>query len=152
MIVYRLAVRKFAKDLSGSGARLYGGRWNSIGVPLLYTSGSRALCIAEMAVHGALSRFQNDFSMLSLKLPLKFSQREIKEKDLPSDWRAFPCPFSTQKIGDQFVLDRAELVLKVPSVLVPEEFNYLLNPLHHDYSKIKINLVKVFAFDERLLQ
>ncbi len=149
MKVFRLCKQKFSTDLSGKGARENGGRWNSAGIPLLYTSSSRALCLAEMAVHGALNQMANDYCMLTIELPLKFSQREMSYKDLPEDWRRFPVPFSTQKIGDEFVLSRTDLVFKVPSVLIPEEFNFLLNPLHKDFTKVKIEKGKSFVIDER---
>lgn len=150
MIVFRLSKAEFSRDLSGKGAQICGGRWNSKGVAVLYTSQSRALCTTEIAVHTPLGNLPTNYQIISINLPDDIEIDELKAENLPSDWRTFPHSFSTQKIGNQFIKNNAFLVLKVPLVIVPGEFNYLINPNHNDFNKIKINAVDSFNFDERL--
>jgi RES domain-containing protein len=152
MIVYRLSKSAFCRDLSGKGAELWGGRWNKKGKPLLYTCESRALCITEIAVHTPLGIMPLDYCLTIIEFPDNSSVQEINSNALSSDWRSFPYPESTQKIGDDFIRFRKSLILKVPSAVVPGEFNYLINPGHPDFSKIKIVETEPFLFDDRLFK
>jgi len=151
MIVFRLSKSKYAKDLTGKGAEKSGGRWNSKGVAMLYTSESRALCTTEIAVHTPLGDVPNDYRIISLEIPNN-SFSVLKETALPSDWKSFPHPDSTQKLGDKFIADRKYPVLKVPSAVVQGEHNFLLNPYHKEFSKVKILSDEPFSFDERLFK
>src|SRR5690349_5070206 len=103
MIVFRLCKSEFANDLSGKGAETSGGRWNSKGTPLIYTSESRALCTAEIAVHTPLGNIPTGYLLVTLEFPDNFKILQISQKDLPADWRTFPHPHSTQLTGDAFV-------------------------------------------------
>ena len=150
MIVYRLSKGKFRNDLSGKGAELAGGRWNSKGTAMVYTSQSRALCTTEIAVHTPLGIMPEDYFLISISVPDKSSIIEIAVKDLEPAWRKFPHPHFTQQLGDAFVQDNKFLVLKVPSAVVPGDFNFLLNPAHSDFKKVKISASEPFEFDERL--
>lgn len=150
MIVYRLSKKIFASDLSGKGAELAGGRWNSKGVAVLYTSNSRALCTTEIAVHTPLGIVPKDYMLVTIEVPDDLPVRELKDKELPADWKLFPHPNSTQLIGDAFVTEGKYAGLKVPSVTVQGEFNYVFNPRHPDFGKIKIIDTEPFGFDERL--
>lgn len=150
MILFRLCKSKFAKDLSGKGAEKSGGRWNSKGIALLYTSESRAFCTAEIAVHTPLGNVPFDYKIISIVIPDDIVIQELASSELPIDWKSFPHSHSTQEIGDKFVIAEKSLVIKVPSVVVRGEFNFLLNPNHKDFKKIKIALVEPFDFDERL--
>ncbi len=150
MIVFRLCKANFANDLSGKGAEKSGGRWNSKGVALLYTSDSRALCTTEIAVHTPLGILPTNYVVMAIEIPNGSSIKELETDNLPYDWRSFPHAYSTQKIGDNFVKMANFLVLKVPSAIVQGEFNYLINPSHKDFKKIKIISVDSFNFDERL--
>ncbi len=150
MIVYRLSKSRYAKDLSGKGAEKSGGRWNSKGTALIYTSGSRALCTTEIAVHTPLGNIPIDYELISIEIPDKIIVQALKEPELPHDWKTFPHPYSTQKIGDKFVLSGKFMVIKVPSVVVQGEFNYLINPNRKDIKNIKIKSIESFHFDERL--
>jgi RES domain-containing protein len=152
MIVFRLSKSKYARDLSGRGSENSGGRWNSKGVPLIYTSESRALCITEIAVHTPLGNIPFDYCCISFEIPDHLNIGELKVKDLPVDWKSFPHRRSTKEIGDRFVLQNKFLVLKVPSAVVQEESNYLINPRHKDIKKIKIGKPLPFEFDERLFK
>lgn len=152
MIVYRLSKTAFCDDLSGKGAELWGGRWNSKGLAMVYTSESRALCITEIAVHTPLGIVPEDYCLSTIEIPGDTPVREIKTDKLPADWKSFPHAESTQVIGNEFVRDKQDLVLKVPSAIVPGEFNYLINPGHPGISKIRIISTEAFLFDERLFK
>ena len=152
MIVFRLCKEKFKSDLSGSGAEKAGGRWNSKGNPVLYTSESRSLCTAEIAVHTPLNSIPLDYYLVTLEIPTDIAITELRITDLPGDWKTIPHSNSTQLIGDKFLSDREYAVLKVPSVVVQGDSNYLLNPQHPLFEKIKIINTELFAFDDRLFK
>lgn len=147
MVVYRLSKSLYANDLSGKGAELVGGRWNSKGNAVLYTSQSIALCVTEIAVHIPLGILPKDFELIHIEIP---EDLILEIKKLPKDWQTFPHSDSTQKIGDKFLKDLKYLILKVPSAAVQGEFNYLINPKHKDFEKVKIRKKEKFSFDDRL--
>lgn len=151
MIVYRLTKSAYALDLSGKGAELAGGRWNNKGTALLYTSSSRALCLAETMVHISTDALLIDFHMISIDVPadnLFFISRE----QLPPDWRNIPAPPSTRQIGDQFCQANQHFVLQLPSVIIPEEYNYLINPNHPESHQMKVIHAEPFTFDTRFFK
>ncbi len=150
MIVFRLAKSKFSGDLSGKGAESAGGRWNSKGTAMVYTGMSRALCTTEIAVHTPLGNVPNDYFLVSIEIPPKISVFKLEESKLPKDWKSFPHPHSTQLLGDKFISEMKHLVMQVPSATVQGEYNYLINPKHKDFKKIKLIKVEQFVFDERL--
>jgi RES domain-containing protein len=150
MIVYRLSKQQYQKDLSGKGAEIYGGRWNSKGKALLYTSGSRSLALTECLVHltpGIIPKF----ILVTLEIPQDLPIGEIIPENLPKNWLAYPPILETQKIGNKFINDNEFLTLKVPSAIVKGEFNYIINPNHKDFNKIKPISNDPFDFDTRLL-
>lgn len=113
----------------GEGARLHGGRWNSVGVPAVYCASSIALGVLEILVHLDTGRPTPEFAAI----PLELEPRQIDvqaEATLPRDWASPAAPDSTRRIGDAWLRHSAQLALAVPSVLVPREVNYLVNPLH----------------------
>lgn len=150
MIVFRLSKIRYANDLTGRGAEKAGGRWNSKGTAILYTGETRALCTTEIAVHTPLGNIPLDFVIIALEIPNSLTIHELTPNELPTDWKLIPHSHSTQEIGDSFVEDNKYVALKVPSAVVQGEYNYLLNPLHKDFRKIKIKLIEPFDFDERL--
>ena len=150
MIVYRLSKAMYASDLSGKGAEKAGGRWNSKGTAMVYTGESRALCTTEIAVHTPLGNLPIDYTMVSIEIPDDVQLSELSDSELPADWRMFPHPHSIQETGDKFIRENLFAVLRVPSVVVQGEYNYLLNPAHPDFSGIKVIAVNPFSFDERL--
>lgn len=152
MIVYRLAKKKFCLDLSGRGAELVGGRWNSKGVAMLYTSQSRALCLAEIAVNLPIGIVPFDYYLVEIEIPDSSQFSEIDQGKLKADWNSFPHSSETQNIGDQFISERKSLILKVPSAVVQGDYNYLINPTHTDFKSIKIIKTELFSFDERLFK
>ena len=150
MIVFRLSKSIYANDLSGRGAEKAGGRWNSKGTAMVYTSETRALCTTEIAVHTPLGNIPLDYVIIAIEIPNTVAVKEIKANELPEDWKSLPHSHSTQEIGDVFVNSYEFLALKVPSAVVQGEYNYLINPGHKDFKKIKVKLIEPFDFDERL--
>lgn len=153
MLVFRIEREKYLNSaLSGIGASLSEGfRWNSISTRIVYTAESRALAILEVSVHLDLQEdLPTDRYLITLEIPDEVEILELDQMDLPLNWDAKPPIIETQLIGDDFVTQQTAAVLKVPSAIVPEEFNYLINPLHPDAQKIKITASKQLLFDARL--
>ena len=150
MRVFRLSKSKYAYDLSGKGAELAGGRWNSKGKAVLYTSQSRALCTAEIAVHTPLGNIPTEYELIEITLPDTIEVQEIEISSLPSDWKSIPHSHATQKLGDIFLAENKFLVLKVPSAVVQGDFNFLINPSHRSFNEVEITLTEAFDFDARL--
>ncbi|HRD07720.1 MAG: RES family NAD+ phosphorylase [Saprospiraceae bacterium] len=151
MEVFRLSRARFADPLSGVGAALKGARWNSPGVEMVYTAANRSLAMAEVLVHLSLGMLPDDYLMITINIPTKVKIKKLNLSSLPQDWNRFPSPTSTQKIGDVFVSQNEFAVMRVPSVVTPGDFNYLLNPKHVDFSKIVIKACVPFPFDARLI-
>jgi len=148
--VWRITSKKFTKAaFNGEGARLYGGRWNTPGTPLIYTAESKSLAILEILVHLESPDLLQKFVLFEVKVEESFTT-EIDPESLPSNWREDPPPGAAQSIGDDWARDARSAVLRIPSAIVPGEFNYLLNPRHPDFRKLKIGPPKSFFFDSRL--
>jgi RES domain-containing protein len=152
MNVFRLTRKKYSKDFSGKGASLSGNRWNSKGTEIIYCAGSRALAMAEVAVHLNLSLIPNDFLMIEISIPDAIAIHRIKINKLPVNWDLFPHISLTQKIGDEFITENKFCVMEVPSAVVKGDTNFLINPFHSDFSKIKILNSSPFPFDKRLFK
>lgn len=149
MLLYRLSRSVYAGDLSGTGARLYGGRWNSIGKPMVYLASSRSLAILEVLVHLPPALVPSDYEIITIQTPDDF--QEIRAENLPKSWQQFPHPDRLKSIGDAFIAEGKHLLIKVPSAIVDSEYNYLLNPAHPKASAVKIKNRQPFTFDQRLL-
>ncbi len=152
MVVYRIAKTRNIHDLSGTGARTYGGRWNNKGIGIIYTSETRALATVEYLVHVPLSIVPSDISIAYLKIPDGITQNEISISDLPANWRDYPAPPELAELGTQWALTNDTLLLRVPSAAVEHEFNILINPLHPDMMHITISHIEEYRFDVRLLR
>jgi RES domain-containing protein len=152
MILYRLSKQHYIKDLSGRGAELSGGRWNSKGIPVLYTAESRALAAIEIAVHTPLGIIPSDYFLAEIEIPDNASVLKIAINDLPRDWARHPFIKATQNIGDKFIKSNKHLVLQIPSATVKGDYNYLINPLHPDFNIVKIKSTEPFEFDSRLFR
>ncbi len=150
MKVYRLSKKQFARDLSGKGAELAGGRWNSRGVAVVYTGESRALCITEIAVHTPLGIVPDDYVLTTIEIPDTIEIVEITIDKLPAEWNSIPHTGKTQALGDALIRENKYAVIRVPSAVVQGDFNYLINPAHKDFKKIKILKTEKFSFDDRL--
>ena len=151
MIVYRLSKQSFINDLSGYGAEKTGGRWNSKGIAVLYTAASRALAVVEVAVHVPVGIIPTNYFIATIEIP-ENDILELAVKDLPANWNRNPFVKDTQLIGNDFIKSNKYLALKVPSASVNGDFNYLINPRHPDFSKVKLKSIDSFAFDVRLFK
>jgi len=152
MQVFRLSRKKYTSELSGSGASKSGNRWNSKGIEIIYCADSRALAMAEVSVHLSLIFLPKDFMMMEINIPKTIDISVVHEKDLPSNWDYFPHPNKTQKIGDAFILTNKYCIMKVPSVVVKGDYNYLINPRHKDFGKINIQHIYPFLMDKRIFK
>lgn len=151
MELFRITQEKFADDLSGNGSRLFGGRWNSEGYFALYTSSSRSLALLETLAHTPAKMLSAKiYYLITLSIPDNQKAQKILLTNLPAGWDAPDTRPFTKKLGDQFVLDKKELLLEVPSVLMPEESNFVLNPLHEEMRKVKIVNKRRIYFDKRI--
>ncbi|MCB2206718.1 MAG: RES family NAD+ phosphorylase [Bacteroidetes bacterium] len=150
MIVYRLAKTVYSHDLSGKGAQKAGGRWNSRGVSMVYTSESRALCTAEIAVHMPLGILPDDYHLITIEIPDHIKIFKILPQNLAPEWKAIPHSGITQELGDAFIKAGIHVVMKAPSAVVPGDSNYLINPDHPDAKMIQIAKVEPFTFDQRM--
>lgn len=133
----------------GEGARNYGGRWNQRGTAMVYAAGSLALAALEILVHLERAALLERY----ICFPVDFDAvlcRRLAPEDLPADWRVSPAPNSTRGLGSAWARNVGEAVLQVPSVVVPQEDNYLLNPRHMEFSQIKIGRAQEFSYDARL--
>jgi RES domain-containing protein len=139
-----------ADAFSGEGARQYGGRWNSPGVSVVYTSAHQSLAALEMLVH-----LQPRISLRFVVFPVEFEDHlveHLRDDALTAHWRVEPPGSATMEIGDAWARTSRAAVLAVPSVIVPLETNYLLNPLHPAFGRINIEKPFDFSFDPRLLE
>ncbi|HAL81379.1 MAG TPA: RES domain-containing protein [Mucilaginibacter sp.] len=149
MVLYRIVKCKYARDLSGAGARLYGGKRNSEGKPAIYLASSRSLAVLEVLVHLPPLMIPDDFCLVEIEVPDN-SITQIAIEDLPENWKEISPPVALKEMGDAFLKKQACLLLKMPSSIVPMEYNYLLNPLHPGIKKVKIVKSEHFDFDSRL--
>jgi RES domain-containing protein len=141
-----------ADDLSGGGAATVGGRWNSEGNPVVYASTSVSLCVLETLAHlGDDIACRNRF-LVTIDIPTKLvaNRQVLQPSNLPVTWVAEPPGMDTVKIGDDWLKRGETLLLFVPSVIVPEEYNLLINPKHKDAQFIKAKVVRPYVYDPRL--
>lgn len=153
MEVYRITQEKYAADLTGNGARLFGGRWNSEGYYALYTASTRALALLETLAHTPMQMLkEKKYKVVTITIPNNASTETIHLKKLKTDWDAWDLLYYTQKMGNLFLQNKERLLLEVPSVLVHEEMNYIINPLHPLMREIKITFERDLKFNDRLLK
>lgn len=151
MISYRISKINFARDLTGEGARLVGGRWNPVGIPVLYASETRALAALEYYVHIPAPRIlPRRLAIVAYEVPESVTTETVSIADLPADWRSHPAPPVLQDLGREWVRRGRSLILWVPSALMPAENNLIFNPAHPDIRLLTIKEVQDFEFDRRL--
>lgn len=148
MIVYRISNPLFSNDISGTGAKINGSRWNSKGIQMLYTSASISLATLEMLVHTTFEEYAISLDLMYIDIPDSLECREINSGTLKKNWTGDIS--YTRFIGDEFIKLVQTPLLKIPSVIIEEEFNYLVNPLHPGSKKIKIAGIRSFMPDKRL--
>jgi len=151
MLVWRVSRKAHAEQpLSGDGARRYGGRWNHIGVAVVYTSQSLSLAVLEYLVNLPISDLPSDLVSIQINIPNDLPRSEITIKELPDNWRTYPSVEELRDIGTEWVRKASVPVLVVPSVVIPNELNYLVNPTHPLSDGIEIVSIDAFALDTRL--
>ncbi len=148
MQVYRISKCRFIDDLSGYGAAQSGGRWNSPGVYMLYTSESPALALLENVVNNTF-QLRMSFCQVTLELPERHFP-VVDPDDLPAGWNRYPPAAILKSIGDSFIRTGAHLALKVPSAIMSGQWNYLINPAHPKAEEIRVTAREKIAIDERL--
>lgn len=149
---WRLVPAAHAKTaFDGEGAKLYGGRWSSKGVPLVYASEHRSLAVLELRVHIDTTPMLRPYKLIGFSFEENLL-RVLSVGSLPKDWRREPSPPSVQHLGDQWVADADSPILAVPSAIVPADLNLLINPRHPDFSKFQLAPPIDFSFDLRLFQ
>jgi RES domain-containing protein len=134
---------------SGEGARLYPGRWNHRGVPMVYCAESIALAALEMLVHTDSLKLLERYMVI----PVTFDKTlcsEIRQTDLPHDWNTCPPSVSTRDFGTAWAAGKKTVVISVPSAVIPDSKNYLINPVHTDIKKLVTGKPFLFSFDPRL--
>lgn len=151
MRAYRITRAEFAEDLSGEGARRFGGRWNSKGFSALYTASSMSLAALEVLAHTSIHTMPEDLVVVEIEIPDEVSRTVVTINSLAENWRSFPAPGQLADLGTDWLRKNEALVLEVPSVLIPKEANFILNPRHSEFTDVKIKEVQPFAFDARLL-
>ena len=149
MIVYRVGKTKYANDLSGEGARLNGGRWNHKLTPCIYTSENRALAILEYTVNVNIDDIPRSLSVTKFEIPDRYI-KSLSISELPIDWKNVPAPASTKDYGTKLLKELTASIFKIPSAIIEDEFNYLLNPLHSESRDFKIIEIKNFVYDVRI--
>lgn len=140
-----------AKAFSGGGAKAYGGRWNNPGTAIVYTAGSTSLAILEMLVHLQSHDLMRNYVTFEVSFD-ETLMKTIEPATLPKAWRRSPSPAKVRQLGDDWVASTGSAVLRLPSVIVPTEWNYLLNPAHPDFVKITIGPKQQIKFDPRLIK
>lgn len=151
MNVYRIGPAKYARDLSGEGSRLFGGRWNNKGIACIYTSENRALAILEYSVNVNLDDIPRTLTLITFDIS-RASVKIIKEAELPGNWRNSPAPSEAKNFGSALLQDPHFSVYKIPSTIVPGEYNYLLNPFHAESKLFTIIDTMDYPYDIRIQQ
>ena len=152
MIVWRIA-RAARGALDGRGARLNGGRWNSEGKAVVYSSATLSLAALEYLVHVEPLLAPSDLLAIEIELPEGAGVgARVEPTQFPTgDWRAYPAPEWQSELGDMWIEDGTFLWLAVPSAVVPQEYNVLVNPLHARMADVRVASTRAFSFDKRLL-
>lgn len=151
MLVYRISKSVYAGDLSGTGAKMYGGRWNGKGVPVIYTSETRALATLELLAHIPYPFVPIDLVLTTLEISDSVKFSSISTDSLPHMWHVFPHPENIKTIGNKWITSMQSVLLRVPSAIIKDEHNFLLNPMHPDFRFVNIVSKEPFEMDKRIL-
>ncbi len=150
-VVWRIASPRHARTaFTGDGARLYGGRWNPKGVPMVYTAESRALAMVEMLVQD--DPLAARYVVIPAILPEGLRIEQVDPRKLPADWRSPRRLEFTRAIGAAWAASRRTVVLAVPSAVVPGDTNYMLNPRHPEFRRVRTGKPSLLVTDVRLIK
>jgi len=148
MIVYRIAAAQYANKLFASGKP---NRWNLAGDYVLYAATTRSLATLELVVHRAGIRMQEDFKMMVIRIADGAKKKTVLHTQLATDWHTMRGQQETQLIGHRWVERRKKVVMRVPSVVIPQEWNVVINTEHKEFKdQVKLIDLEPFAFDRRL--
>jgi RES domain-containing protein len=150
MILFRFAHKKYSNDISGEGARLRGGRWNARGIPALYTSEFISLGLLEVLVNANTIEELQQVRLMEIELPDNATKEIFTPKQLKKNWQ-FDFDY-TQWLGSALLRENNALMIKCPSAIIDREHNFIINPLHKDFKKVKVVDASSFYFDERLFK
>jgi len=134
---------------SGFGAKEFGGRWNNKGTPVVYAAGSQSLAILEVAVHVESENQLKNYSLFEVTFDDSLVTT-LPQEQWPDDWQNDPAPSSTKKIGDEWVASQDSLILQVPSTIVTDTPNFIINPYHPDLHKLQISGAIPYPIDSRI--
>jgi RES domain-containing protein len=152
MRIWRICKARFADEaFSGTGARRFGGRWNTAGVPMVYASSSLALAAMELFVHLEPNLQPDDLVSIAATLPAGEPAERLTPNDLPPAWWTDELA-PLRALGDQWIRAKASLALEVPSAVLRMEWNVLVNPLHPATAQIKVEEPQPFHFDARMFR
>jgi RES domain-containing protein len=151
VIVYRIGKTEHIRDLSGIGASAHGGRWNPKGIGVIYTSQSRSLAALELYVNRTRAATLKGLSLATIIISETVTIKQIKVDDLPIGWNTYPAPAELARIGAQWVKSGETLVLAVPSAVMYQECNYLINPAHPEMAQVGMGNIEDYTFDQRFL-
>lgn len=143
-----------AEDTDGTGAKKTGGRWNRVGLPVIYTASTRALACLETVVHLGSGGLPLNRYLVRVEIPddVWNMRRIITEATAPVGWDALPTGKVSLDLGDQWLTSLSSCIMEVPSIIIPEEQNILLNPRHPDAVKIKAVKVRKWLYDNRIIK
>lgn len=150
--LFRISTSEHINDITGTGARIYGGRWNHAGYPVVYTSGSRSLAALEFLVHVPMALAPDNLSIAEINIQENVKRESIKVRRLPSSRLDYPAPDKLATIGTNWIKSKSSLLLDISSAVVDKEVNTLINPLHPDLKYVSVAIVEKFSFDSRLLK
>jgi len=150
MKVYRIAKWHYLDDLSGTGARLYGGRWNRVGSTVLYTSTHLSLAVLELLANHVRRLVDETYGYLTLEIPDSIKNPVISINDLDNDWRSIQYSDQTVRIGSKWIQSKESLALMVPSAVLSQEHNVLINPSHESFEQIVVHDKRRLGLDRRV--
>jgi RES domain-containing protein len=149
MLVYRVGKEIYSRDLNGMGAKLYGGRWNNVGIACIYTSQSRALALLEYSVNVENNLMPASLCFTTIEIQDDLIE-EIPINNLPHNWKSIPTSSTSKIFGTEKLAQSSFPILRFPSVIIPSEFNYILNVNRLNELNPKIISVEKYDFDHRI--
>lgn len=149
MDVWRVTKERYALDRVGTGANRTGGRWNSINVPVIYAGMSIAIASYEKLVHSE-ELLPKDLVLVKIEIPDDLPIWYVADNELPSNWNALPSSAAAQMFGNAFVNEGQYLAIVVPSVVIPEDRNIIIDPNHPLWSRCTMSIQRPFLYDPRL--
>jgi len=151
--VYRILRKPYSTNpFDGEGPYLFGARWSSPGIRVAYAAEHLSLAMLEYYVHLDANHPPTDLVVVEADIPDNVSRISMSPKQLPANWRQSPAPAAVAEIGDEFILRGRAAVLTVPSVLAPAECNWLINPRHSAFARIRVHPAEAFQYDLRFFQ